>query len=519
MRISNKVLDKLYSYYKLGIMGHKIVLAMDRTMASEYHGSMFYGFSACLPQGTMPDWLYYPVFCPSEKPNPDGSLMFANCGTRKVESALLENGFKRNDVILAHPDYINKLVTGETKILAISSNDPLGIGPATSTFVTLLGGEGRMAVKLRELLNSRAVKKHKPIIFLGGPGAWQLKANPEKQKELGIDCVVVGDGEITAPDIFRKALNNEYIPETMDGITLDNDRFYEIKGPTITGLIEATRGCPRSCDFCVPSLKKIRSTPVSVLKNEVKVNLAAGQGGVILHGEDILLYNSDGLKVNDDAVVNLFTEIYNIPGVKWVSASHASFSSAVSSPQTVEKLSKALELGTELHPTKSFQVGIETGSPELIRKHMKGKVYPYKPEEWPDVVREGFKIFTDNHIIPCTTIILGLPGETDQDVQQTINLIKSIRPYKSIVVPLIFTAMQTTKLEQERSILKDQLTPLHWELMLTSWEHNFDWFGRVYKTYGRENHPLLKTAIKLIINTGRLIVLSRLRKRIREAGG
>ncbi len=485
-------------------------------MASDYHGSLFYGFSACFPQGILPDWFFYRAFCPNGKANPDGSLRFANCGTRKVESALLDNGFTKNDIILAHPDYIDELVTEDTKILSISSNDPLGIGPATSTFTKLFGGEGRMAVKLRELLNSPSIKRYKPRIFLGGPGAWQLRVNPDKRKELGINCVVVGDGEITAPDLFKKALNNKDIPKSINGITLDGDRFFKIKGPTITGLIEATRGCARSCKFCVPSLKKIRSTPVSVLKNEVKINLEAGQRGVILHGEDIFLYQSDGLRVNGDAVVNLFKEIYSIPGVKWVSASHASLSSASSSPRTVEKISKTLELGTNLHPTKSFQVGIETGSPKLISTHMKGKAYPFKAEEWPDVVKDGFKIFTDNHIIPCSTIILGLPGETDDDIQKTINLVKALRPYKSVIVPIIFTAMQTTKLENEKSIQKDGLTPLHWELMLASWEHNFYWFPRIYKTYGRENPLILKTVIHTIIKSGKFYILNKIRKKIKN---
>ncbi len=495
-------------------MGYKIVLVADRTMSSDYHGSLFYGFSACFPQGTFPDWFFYRVFCPKGAANSDGSLKFANCGTRKVESALLESGFTKNDVILAHPDYIDELVSEETKVLSISSNDPLGIGPATSTFTKLFGGEGRMAVKLRELLQSPSIKKHKPKIFLGGPGAWQLRANPDRRKGLGIDCVVVGDGEITAPVLFKKALNNEDIPEIADGIVLDGNKFFSIKGPTITGLIEATRGCARSCKFCVPSLKKVRSTSISVLKDEVKVNLDAGQRGVILHGEDILLYRSDGLNVNSDALINLFKEIYNIPGVKWVSASHASLSSAVSSPQTIEKISKILELGTELHPTKSFQVGIETGSSKLIGMHMKGKAYPFKPEDWPDVVREGFKIFTSNHIIPCSTIILGLPGETDNDIQQTLDLVKSLRPYKSIIVPIIFTAMQTTKLENEKSIQKEELTPLHWELMLASWQHNFYWFPDIYKTYGRENPLLLKAVINFLIKGGEYYVLKKISKMI-----
>ena len=41
-------------------------------MASTYNGNMFFGFSACLPQGVLPDWFYYPVFCPSGPADEDG---------------------------------------------------------------------------------------------------------------------------------------------------------------------------------------------------------------------------------------------------------------------------------------------------------------------------------------------------------------------------------------------------------------------------------------------------------------
>ena len=70
-------------------MPSKVVLTCDRTMASVYHDNPFFGFSACLPQGTLPDWFYYPVFCPSGPADKEGKLLFANYGMRKVEAALL----------------------------------------------------------------------------------------------------------------------------------------------------------------------------------------------------------------------------------------------------------------------------------------------------------------------------------------------------------------------------------------------------------------------------------------------
>jgi len=500
-------------------MGYKIVLTCDRTMASNYHGNMFFGFSACLPQGVLPDWFYYSVFCPGGNSDADGRLIKANYGTRKVEAALLASGFRREDVILAHPDHLDKVVSEDTKILSISANDPLGIGPATSTFVELWGGEGRMAVKLRQLLRSEPVQKHRPFVVLGGPGAWQLAIHPEKRKELGVDCVVMGEGDVTAPKLFRRIMDNGGdLPDVIEGEVAQDHQIADITGGTICGIIEATRGCARSCAFCVPSLKKVRSRPLSTILSEVQVNVDAGNRGVILHGEDIFLYQSDGLAVNSNAVVNLFDRVYHVPGVKWVSASHASLSSAMSSPDTVRRVSEVLELGTEKHPTKALQVGIETGSPELIRRHMKGKVYPFKPSEWPAVVVGALRLLHENHFVSCATIIMGLPGETQAHVRETIDLIRSLRPYQSIVVPLMFTPMETTRLEYASPFLKKDLTASHYELLNVCWNHNLDWFPALWANYGRDNNVIIKAVVGALLKFGTPVVRFRVNRTARKHG-
>jgi radical SAM superfamily enzyme YgiQ (UPF0313 family) len=501
-------------------MAYKIVMTCDRTMASVYHDNLFFGFSACLPKGVVPDWFYYPVFCPSGPADREGRLLFANYGMRKVEAALLANGFRRDEVVVAHPDHLDQVIGAGTRILSISSNDPLGIGPATSTFTELWGGEGRMAIKLRELLSHRAIKQHRPRVFLGGPGAWQLSVHPEKRKELGIDCVVVGEGEVTAPGLFRKVLDDDgaVLPEVVEGETAPDEAIADIAGPSISGLIEATRGCARSCAFCVPSVKKVRSRPLENILNEVQVNLDAGYDGVILHGEDILLYRSDGLKVNSSAVIELFDRVYNYPGVRWVTASHASLSSAVSSPETVEGIARAIELGSPERSTKAFQVGIETASPKLIRRHMKGKVYPFKPEDWPRVVHDAFQLLDENYIVCCSTLIMGLPGEDQDDVRQTIDLVRKLYPYRSIIVPLMFTPMETTRLEYARPFLKADLTARHYELISACWDHNLDWFPRLYTDYGRHNHWALKAIVHLLMRFGTGPIRRRVHSNARKHG-
>ncbi|MEM2811902.1 MAG: radical SAM protein, partial [Candidatus Bathyarchaeia archaeon] len=236
-------------------MGYPIVLTADRTLMSEYGGAMFLGFSACVPRGLVSDSVYFRIFCPPAKANPDGSAIVAPYGTRKIEAALLDYGFRREDVIVAHPERLEKIIGPETKVLGITENDPLGIGPATTTFTEIFGGEAYMAIKFRELLNHPAVKRFRPRIIVGGAGAWQLE-DEGIRRELGIDTVVIGEGERVVGPLFEKAVRGEDLPGVVYGEIVGVEEMPIIRGATIDGIVEIARGCGRGCDFCVPTLQR-----------------------------------------------------------------------------------------------------------------------------------------------------------------------------------------------------------------------------------------------------------------------
>ncbi|MEM2192110.1 MAG: hypothetical protein QXG38_00665, partial [Candidatus Hadarchaeales archaeon] len=69
----------------------EIVLTADRSLMSEYGGGIFVGFAACAPK-LIPEWLYRIILCPPV-PESDGIAKLAPCGTRKMEAALLQEGF------------------------------------------------------------------------------------------------------------------------------------------------------------------------------------------------------------------------------------------------------------------------------------------------------------------------------------------------------------------------------------------------------------------------------------------
>jgi len=460
--------------------GYPIVLTADRTLMSEYGGGIFLGFSACVPKGLIPDRLYFSLFCPSVDVDKDGSVEAAPCGTRKIEAALLDHGFSTEDVIVAHPEHLEKAVGPRTKALGITENDPLGIGPATSTFTEIFSGEAYMAIKFRELLNHPVVKKFKPKIIVGGPGSWQLE-DEEIRKQLGIDCVVIGEGEKVAISIFEKALNDEELPSVVHGDVVSEDEIPVIKGATVDGVIEIARGCGRGCDFCIPTLQCYRCLPVKHVLEEVEVNLRAGRQP-LLHAEDVLRYGAKGIEVNRESVIDLFRSVKNYPGVNKVGISHFALSSVAAAPDVIEEISDILDATGERWV--SGQTGIETGSPQLMKRHMKGKCKPFTPEEWPDVVIEAFEILSENNWVPCSTLILGLPGETEKDLQLTISLVKKLRPFKSLIVPLFLVAIGGLR-NRCSSFTLDQMTREHSELLLECWKHNLEWMPTLFKEWSK----------------------------------
>ncbi|MCS7120551.1 MAG: radical SAM protein [Nitrososphaerota archaeon] len=483
----------------MGDFGYPIVLTADRTLMSEYGGAIFLGFSACVPKGLVPDKVYFSVFCPPIDVNDDGSVTVAPCGTRKVEATLLEHGFAREDVIVAHPDHLEKVIGSRTKVLGLTENDPLGIGPATTTFTAIFGGQAYNRIKFMEILKNPVVKKFRPKIIVGGPGAWQLE-DEETRRELGVDCVVIGEGEKVVPSLFKEAVEGGELPRIVYGDTPSIEEIPVIKGGTICGLVEISRGCGRNCAFCMPTMMRHRCLPIPHILREVEVNLRAGRQP-LLHAEDVLRYGARGIDVNREAVLELFRSVKNHPGVKGVGISHFALASVAAAPDLVEEISCILNVNEKRW--LSGQTGIETGSPNLIKRHMMGKCRPFKPEEWPSIVVKAFEILSDNNWVPCATLMFGLPGETEKDAEITLELIKNLRPFKSLIVPLFLVTAGRLRKETE-SFSLERMTPTHAELFLECWKHNLDWAPELIRDWARVSlkNPLQRAGLNFIFSYG-----------------
>ena len=105
---------------------------------SDYEGSHILAFAA----GFSKPW-FMPRFYLKKtffKPVPSNSLevALAPLGLRKLEADLIKSGFKPEDIVVVHPDDLEAAVGPETKVIGVSSKDPLGLGYVSLTYSSVL---------------------------------------------------------------------------------------------------------------------------------------------------------------------------------------------------------------------------------------------------------------------------------------------------------------------------------------------------------------------------------------------
>ena len=490
----------LYIKPESNLMYPKIVLTSDRTWMSSYNSIMFAGFAACFPKGYFPDRLFFRIFSPPVESG-NGIVKYAPYGLRKVEAALLEYGFREDDIAIVNPNETDRFAK-HAKVVGICGNDIMGKGPTTRILTQMIGvpaTQSCSAIKFRELLDS--LNKHSVKKIVGGPGAWQLLG-----EDVNIDCIVIGEGELVVGELFEKALNGEHLPEVVEGEVVDIGKVPLIRKPSICGLVEIARGCGRGCKFCSPTMRNHRCQPINRILKEIQMNVNAGQEQVMLHAEDILRYRADGLKVNPVEVERLFESVAGIVEPESIGMSHITLSSALQQPRLIERISEILDLGSRDNPWRSAQTGIETASTTLIRQHMLGKAAPFKPEQWRDVVLESFQLLHDNNWVPCATLIMGLPGEKEDDVINTIELVRELKSYRSLIIPLFFVPLGKTRLEKARGFTREEMSYAHWELLATCVKHSTYWIKILAKDALENSNLVSKYGISLAIKLWERIV-------------
>lgn len=186
---------------------------------------------------------------------------------------------------------------------------------------------------------------------------------------------------------------------------LDTTKIYHIR---------ISRGCLGNCAYCSIKLAhgRLKSKPVEQIHKDFEIGVKKGYKIFKLIGQDIGCYGID-IKTNIVEVLKIF---FNLPGKNKIILTDFH-------PQWFIKYYEQLEplLIANHKKILSFRIPIESGSDTVLVRMRR----QYKIEEVKRYVSRLKEKIPSLQI--CTHIIVGFPGETDEDFQQTLNLLKEIQ--------------------------------------------------------------------------------------------
>jgi radical SAM superfamily enzyme YgiQ (UPF0313 family) len=510
----------------------KVVLTADRTLMSPYRGISLASFFGCAPAIDVNrdhSSIWYHIFGNQVTPrmlfdficNPiphtNGLANYAPYGLRKVEAALVRDGYSREDVVVAHPDHIERFIGPGTEVVGTYEMDPLGMGPVTMTFTY-----GRKQMSFDEFysrdmhLRIKAAKEKtgsNAKILAGASGTWQYNYDPAKIEEYGLYGIVEGDmggigpemdgaggkffdslinGEMEIANPFKK---NKFKVEIKE-FNRDNQQYHgrfihcweepsvdeipTIINPSMHGMVEVMRGCGRGCKFCDVTLRPLRYYPVDKVRKEIEINMKyGGAKNAWVHSDDIFVYGMNprttkNMQPNREALEELFKGIM-ATGIEHTNPTHGTLAGAIADERLIPNISKTIRASPDNHI--GIQCGFETGSIRLIGKYADRKLAPFKPSEWHWVVKKAVKTLNENYWVPAFTLIMGLDNnETAEDSWETIRLIHELETEqpesKFTTTPLTFVPIGLLEKSSFYDIGNNMDAP-KLGVMYKTWQHNF----------------------------------------------
>ena len=279
-------------------------------------------------------------------------------GVRVLEKSLLRE-YATDEVVACFPDDLDKFIGPKTRVVAVSTHNPLGVTFAAGVYTSIYGSskEPLNSIYTRVMfdkIRSSPYRKNFQVV-VGGSGGWQI-TQTNTYEELGVDCVAEGRSESADTlRLFQKAIVGETLPRKINLVhPTSRDAILFPDKRTTFGVVEMTTGCGRRCQFCVPDLNPQIDMPKARILDAVRANVRQGNKVISLATEDMFIWGQVHTDTpfffpNREALVDLYTEIVNTPGVEHHLLSHCTMAPFVVDPELIRQLSEVLLPKSPMH--------------------------------------------------------------------------------------------------------------------------------------------------------------------------
>ncbi len=295
---------------------------------------------------------------------------------------------------------------------------------------------------MSHLGNLKHIKETRPDLVVGVIGCMAQRLGDELFKQSAVD-IVCGPAQIAeVPRLINEAIEQKRqassvvrsaikLCETQDAIrnTQYNpslEQFESEYGSSngdipAQAYVRAMRGCDKFCSYCVvPYVRGPEaSRPPHVVIEQVKKLAAEGVKQITLLGQRVNAYEyKDAGKTY--CLADLLEMISDIAGIEWIR-----FVTSYPSQKYFDRIMEAMANLPKV--CRYLHIPAQSGSDRILKAMNRG----YTAGEYLDLLLRARQIVPD--IAIAGDFIVGFPGETDEDFEQTVELVEQAR-YKNCFI-------------------------------------------------------------------------------------
>ena len=233
-------------------------------------------------------------------------------------------------------------------------------------------------------------------------GCLSERYKPDLEKEIPDVDQYFGTSELPA---LLKVLGADYKHELIGERLTTTPKNY--------AYLKISEGCDRPCSFCaIPLMRGAHlSTPIEALVTEAEKLAAKGVKELILIAQDITYYGLDLYKKR--ALADLLRALVKVEGIEWIRI-HYAFPTGfpmdvLEVMKTEPKICNYLDIPLQ-HISDSILASMKRGTTQAKTTKLLKKFHEAIPEM---AIR--------------TTLIVGYPGETEEDFQKLKDFVKEMR--------------------------------------------------------------------------------------------
>ena len=309
--------------------------------------------------------------------------------------------------------------------------------------------------KSRQMLHK--AKKMNPNAIVVATGCY-VQTDTEKLKADAAVDLILGNNQKTQIVEALEAFMKE--PQESDNtarvIDINHTKEYEeleigYTAEHVRAYIKVQDGCNQFCSYCIIPFARgrVRSRRINEVLEEVKTLALRGYKEVVLTGIHLSSYGVD-FKENPETLLTLIQAVHEIEGVERIRL--GSLEPRIITEEFMEGISRLPKLCQHFH--LSLQSGCNKTLSDMNRR--------YDAEEYAQKCALIRKYYPSPAL--TTDVIVGFPGETEEDFRESYEFVKNIHFYETHIFK--YSRRQGTRAAAMSGQLTDAVKTIRSEKML-----------------------------------------------------